>query len=500
MRYFATVAGARRLFPVLALLIALSIVPVVGHPTFVIAQDQEDQDEIEQGREANRQIEAQYGFYEDEELRAYVDRIGQQLASISERPQLPWTFRVLDSPAVNAFALPGGFVYVTRGLLAHMNSEAELAGVLGHEIGHITGKHSQQRQRRGLIGSLITLGAIAGTALVSPDAAGFLLDTGLAQNVAGLVLLKYSRAQELDADQRGIRYATAGGYDPRGIGAFFETLQSLEERSDRRGLPGWLSTHPQVDDRIGKSAVWTAETLRVYNVDPEDLTQGREDHFFAVDGIVFGENPREGYLDGQEFLHPDLRFALTFPSGWSVDNGRSAVTAVDPRQGAMIQLTLAPKSNATATDDYIRGYLRDVGARVEDSARQEIDGLEAVQVLFSARGARGNYAILGLWVSYEGRLYQLLGVTTPSAWRHYRSELSTSLGSFRRVTEAPVLGVEPARVKVSWTTQRLQLAGFIEAHPEVSVPAATIAIINHLELSDMLEAGALVKLVAGGPR
>jgi predicted Zn-dependent protease len=470
---------------------AAELLPVAGPLT---AAQQEDQGEIEQGREADRQIEAQYGFYEDEELLAYVNRLGQEVAAVSERPHLPWTFRVLDSPVVNAFALPGGFVYVTRGLLAHMNSEAELAGVLGHEVGHVTGKHSSGRQLRS---GLAMLGMLIG-GMVSDTFREIALDTGLAQSVSGLFLLKYSRDQELDADERGIGYATAAGYDPRGIGEFFATLQSLEQQSDRRNVPGWFTTQPQVDDRIERSDGWVAESLAAYSVRPEDLIRGQSDHILAVDGIVFGENPREGYFRGERFVHPDLRFAMTFPVGWQVNNGRQAVTAVDPREGAMIQLTLAELQDDTTAREYVEGYLRGVNAQIEDSERTSVNGLESLQVLFSARGESSNYAVLGQWTLRNGVLYQLLGVTSPSSWRSYRGAFAACEESFREITDAQALDVQPARVRVLRTPQRLQLVGFIEAHPEISVPPATIAILNHLALDDMLEVDALVKLVTGG--
>lgn len=456
----------------------------------------DDRDEVERGREADRQIEAEFGFYEDDALAAYVDRIGQAVAAVSERPQLPWQFRVLDSPAVNAFAIPGGFVYVTRGLLAHMNSEAELAGVLGHEVGHITGKHAEARQRRSLFGTL----GLLGLSILAPEAADFALRTGIAQNVLGLVLLKYSRDQELDADERGIGYATAAGYDPRGIGAFFETLQSIEERSDRKGLPGWLSTHPQVDDRIERGAGWAAESLAAAGSDPDELVQGRTAHLLAVDGIVFGENPREGFTRGDDFLHPDLRFAVTFPTGWTVRNSRQAVMVDDPDQRALIKLTLAPAGPGDSPSEYARAYLRQIRARVSNISDTRVDGLPAAQAVFQARGDNTIYAVYGLWVEYDGRLYELLGVTTPRNWNDYRRVLQRSLTSFRRLNDPEVLAVVPARVEVVRSSQAQRLRGVVEAHPETSVEPDVVALINQRDLEGAVEAGELVKLVTGGPR
>ncbi len=457
-------------------------------------QESEDQGEIEQGREADRQIEALYGFYEDEELASYVADIGNSMAALSERPNLPWTFRVLDSPVINAFAVPGGFVYVTRGLVAYAGSEAELAGVIGHEIGHVTGRHSRGR-RWGSI--LATLGILAGAVL--SDTVRDLVDLGVPQLISTLVLTKYSRGQELDADGRGIRYAAQAGYNPYAIGGFFQTLQSLEEHSDRKKLPGWISTHPQVDDRIERSNRTAGEALTEFGLRDDQLLVGRRALLERVDGVVFGENPREGYMDGDDFLHPDLRFRLAFPTDWSVANGRSAIIVSEPANLAYMKLELVSPKKGQEPYDYVRTYMRELGAEVIDSERIESNGLEAVEVGFTLDVNGTEYAVLGNWISFDGRLYQLLGVTTPRRWRTYGTRMRRSMHSFRELEDESVLETEPARVAVIELSQTVTLAGVLEAHPEISVPLEIVAILNHLSMDDLIIAGDAVKLVLGGP-
>ena len=456
-------------------------------------QNDEDRDEIELGREADKAIEAQYGFYADAALQEYVDGIGRSLASRSERSQLPWTFRILDSPVINAFALPGGFVYVTRGLLAYTNSEAELAGVLGHEIGHVTGRHSRGRSR---LSTWLSIGLLAGSLL--SGAVRDIASTGLPQQVSGLFLLKYSRDQERDADERGIGYATAAGYDPRGIGGFFETLQSLEQQSDRKKVPGWVSTHPKVDDRIERSEQWAREALARYGLLPDELFVGHREMLQAVDEVVFGENPREGYMAGDDFLHPDLRFALTFPSGWTVSNTRDSVTVVSPRESAYLQLTLLAAPGDGDVERLVRGYLRDLNARVAAIETRNDNQLDSIEAVFRVDGGRSSYAVLGHWVLYEDRLYRMLGVTSPSAWHDYSETLAASARSFRELTDPDSLAAEPARLSIVEVGQRQQLRGVLEAYPEVSVEAQTVAILNHRGLDDLIAAGSLVKLIFGG--
>ncbi len=458
-------------------------------------QNDEDRDEIELGREADQAIEAQYGFYDDAALQEYVDGLGRSLASLSERPQLPWTFRILDSPVVNAFALPGGFVYVTRGLLAYTNSEAELAGVLGHEIGHVTGRHSRGRSRAS---TWLSIGLLAGSLL--SGTVRDIVNTGLPQQVSGLFLLKYSRDQELDADERGIGYATAAGYDPRGIGGFFETLQNLEEQSDRKKVPGWVSTHPQVDDRIERSEQTAAEAVARYGLRPDELFVGHREMLQAVDDVVFGENPREGYLAGDDFLHPDLRFALTFPSGWTVGNARDSVTVVSPRESAYLQLTLSAAPGDGDTERVVRRYLSDLNARVADIGARNDNELEAIEAVFRVNGGRGSYAVLGHWVLYGERMYRILGVTSSSAWRDHADTLVASVRSFRELTDPDSLAAEPARLSIVEVGQRQQLRGVLEAYSEISVGAQTVAILNHRGLDDLIPAGSLIKLIFGGPQ
>jgi len=484
--------GKKRISTALLVCLVFSLLaqPLAAAPF----QEGDDRDEIEQGREADRQIEAQFGFYEDEELNAYVTGIGERMAALSERPDLPWTFRVLDSPVVNAFALPGGFVYVTRGLLAYAGSEAELAGVIGHEIGHVTGRHSRGRQRGSFLAGL----AILAGALLS-DTVRDLVELGLPQLAAGLVLNKYSRDQELDADERGIRYATQAGYNPYGIGGFFETLQSLEAQSDRRRLPGWISTHPQVDDRIERSNRWAAQSLARYNMQAELLFVGRTELLTEVDGIVFGENPREGYMSGDDFVHPDLRFRLTFPAGWQVQNARAAVTVVGPGEQAYMKLELAALQEGETPPNYVRAYLLELRADVLDSGQREINSFEAYEATFGVQAERTEYAVLGNWVLYDGRLYQLLGVTTPGRWREYASTMERSMHSFQELTDEQALAVEPARVRVVEVEQTMQLSGVIEGATDLSVSPQTVAILNHRALDDVIEAGDVVKLVTGGP-
>lgn len=287
--------------------------------------------EIRMGREADRAILAQYGAYEDTSLAAFVERVGQRLAEVSERPGLEWHFRVLDSPVVNAFALPGGYIYLTRGILAAMNSEAQLAGVIGHEIGHVTARHTAQQITQSQIASV---GLVAGLIFV-PGAGRY---GAVLQQSLGLLFLKFGRDHENQADELGIRYMVRAGYDPRAIPATYDMLRRLSERTGGGGLPTWLSTHPDPGDRKARTSTLAHEAVLAYRdrtlaVEEESLKQ-------RLDGLVYGEDPEEGYLVNNRFYHPGLGFQVDWPNGWGVMNTPQSVSGIAPDGGALITLTL----------------------------------------------------------------------------------------------------------------------------------------------------------------
>ncbi len=241
-----------------------------------------EQQEIELGRNEDQRIVESLGLYGGSTMQSYIQELGKKLAATSERPDLPWTFRVVDDPSVNAFALPGGFIYVTRGIMAHLNSEAELAAVLGHEIGHVTARHSVNQMSKS---QLASLGLGLGSA-ISPDFAAF---GGLAESGLGLLFLKYSRDDERQADDLGLRYVLRTHYDPRPMADVFGMLDSVSQASEGGRTPAWLATHPApanrkqaIEEKIaalkedsfragrssrpfttGRSTGWSTEPIRV---------------------------------------------------------------------------------------------------------------------------------------------------------------------------------------------------------------------------------------------
>ena len=322
------------------LAVGCAINPVTGNRELALVSESQ---EIEMGRQGSADVIAAYGLVPDAALQTYVNRIGQTLAAKTERPQLAWEFHVVDDAAVNAFALPGGYIFVTRGLLTHMTNEAELASVLGHEAGHVAARHSVQQISRQQIASLgLGLGSV-----LSPVIAkyGQVVGAGL-----GLLFLKYSRDDETQADQLGFRYALADGYDTREMIAVFQMLQDDAQLSGGGRLPEWQSTHPDPGNRIVDVQGMVAVSAQNFSA----MKVGGDEFLKRIDGMVYGENPRAGYFKGSLFIHPDLKFVLEFPDGWQTLNAADAVTGISSAQDALIQLRGAQGTRRRSGAGFLR--------------------------------------------------------------------------------------------------------------------------------------------------
>jgi len=481
-RPFTTARSTIRCLPLALVLAACATNPVTGKREIsLISQDQE----IQIGQQGAQQVAQEVGLINDQALQQYVQQVGAGLAAKSERPNLPWTFRVVDDPTPNAFALPGGFIFVTRGILDLMENEAELASVLGHEIGHVTARHSVQQMSQQQLAQL----ALGVGAILSPTVAQF---GGIASQGLGLLFLKYGRDDERQADNLGFRYALNGGYDVREMDDVFRSLQRLGEASKQSPLPTWLSTHPGEAERIqsidAKLAQVPASQLANAKVDSQAYMR-------HVDGLVYGANPRNGFFQGATFYHPDLRFQMTFPSGWSGQNLSQAVVAVSPQQDAIIQLTLA---QGNSPDAAAQAFLGQQGIQAGQATRETVNGVPAVASLFQAQTEQGTIQGLAAFFTYNGTTYQVIGYAPAQRYEAYDQVFRSSIGSFKPVTDPRVLSVQPNKVHVVTLPQAMSLAQFAQRYPS-AIPLAELAIVNQVEDPNaQLPSGALLKQIAGG--
>ena len=467
------------------LLAALALVAVGGCSTNPATGQKElnlvsESQEIAVGMQAAQQTKAQIGPYQDSTWQSYVSALGVQLAARSERPQLPWAFTVVDDPTVNAFALPGGFIFVTRGILTHMNSEAELAGVLGHEIGHVTARHSATQMSRA---QLAQLGLGLGTVL-RPDMAQYMgvLSTGLQ-----LLFLKYTRDDETQADMLGFRYSLRGGYDPHAMLDLFSMLQGVEAASGQERLPTWATTHPFPENRLAH----TEQMLDSAKVNYSALTWDREQYLRQLEGMVYGDDPRQGYFDGQAFYHPELKFQVVFPAGWRTNNGFSAVTGLAEKQDGLLQLELAgPEAIATQLQTFLAQDSVTSGA----TSRAPINGLPAATAQFTARLNQGAVQGYIAFITYGGRNYRLMTLATAAQAAAYDPAMLAWIRSFRPLTDPARINVKPARIHLVKLPRAMSLTTFNGSYPSV-VPIEQVALLNGVSSGEALPTGRLVKQV-----
>ena len=442
-----------------------------------------EQQEIAMGKEASQQVDSSMGLYQDAGLQKYIASLGKRLASVSERPNLPWKFQVVDDPSVNAFALPGGFIYVTRGILTYLNNEAELVGVMGHETGHVTAEHSVNQMSKQQLAQLgLGLGA-----MLKPDWAqkyGQLAMAGMS-----LLFLKFSRDDESQADELGLRYMEKLRYNPQKMAEVMTMLDSYTKAAGGGGTPEWLETHPDpgnrrqaIEENIGKDP--NAAGASMIN---------RDEYLKHIDGMMFGENPREGYFRGTTFFQPEMKFRFDFPSGWKMQNGKSAVLAMSPNQDAMMQISLAPGSSAQAAASQ---FFSQQGIVSQGVRNENIHGLSASTGQFTAQTEQGNLAGQATFIAYNNAVYEIVGYGAQEAWSGYASTVASSVGSFNKLTDPAALAVQPMHVKLVTMPQAMTIEEFASRYPS-AVDAQTLAIINGVGKGGRLAAGQKAKQVIG---
>jgi len=458
----------------LAALTACTLNPATGQRQLTLISEAQ---EVEMGRRAEPQVLASFGEYPDEEWQSYVNDLGLALAVTSERPHLPWAFHVLDDPLVNAFAYPGGYIYVTRGILSHFNSEAELVSVLGHEIGHVTARHSVEQMSQQQLAQL-------GLGVAAAASEDFRPYAGHAAAGLQVLFLKFSRDDERQSDDLGLRYMTRAGYDPEEMPNVFRTFDRMQDAAGGGQIPDWQSTHPDPDDRVGRIQA------RIVELPPElrDGKVGRDDYLRRLDGMTFGENPREGYSVGNTFYHPDMTFRVTFPDGWKIVNQRQAAGAISPNEDALVVLTLAEeKTPADAVRAFFEPENIQPGGRWRDSFYN-----------FNASSSDGSLVrgVVG-FVEHRNQVFQLVAYAGRDDFPQYGNAMRRSLASFGELHNRRYLDVEPARVEIVKLPRAMDFGEFLQHYPS-NAKNSQVAIINGVDENQILEKGRLMKQIVGG--
>lgn len=469
-------------FAIIIILYSCAVNPVTGRRQLALMSEQQ---EIAMGKEYDPQIVSMFGEYKDDQLLAFITEKGTEMGKISHRPNLQYHFRILDSPVVNAFAVPGGYLYFTRGILAQFNNEAELIGVLGHEMGHVTARHTVTQQSRQQLSQLLLIGGMIASETFR-DFAGY------AMQGMQLLFLKYSRDHERESDRLGVEYASKIGYDPQQMANFFNVLDKMNP-GESGGIPTFLSTHPDPGDRY-KDVTRMANEWKE-KLDKPEWQVNENSYLRMIDGIIYGEDPRQGFEESGVFYHPELRFRFAVPSGWRLLNAPTQVQMAPQDGQALVVFTLSQQNSAEAA---ARESLEALQLKLLESGSTSVNGMPAVATV-SERGTAGtqeHIRVLSHFIEYDGRVYVFHGVAPAPAFGNQAGVFETTMKSFNRLTDASKLNRQPVRLRVREVKQSATLA---EALRSLGVPQGQLeemALLNNLDLNDRVQSGRLLKTLS----
>jgi predicted Zn-dependent protease len=479
------------IYVLLAVVVTLIIVscavnPVTGKRQIMLMSEQQ---EIALGVSYDPQVIATFGEYPDAGLQSYVQAKGTEMGKISHRPNLAYHVRVIDSPVVNAFAVPGGYIYLTRGIIAQLNDEAEFMGVLGHEMGHIAARHSVSQQTKQQLGTLLLIGGMIASEKFAQYAE-------YAMQGMQLLFLSFSREDERQADALGVEYSTKMGYDANEMAEFFRVLEKMNMASAEGGVPTFLSTHPDPGNRqvaVKRDAKAWQDSLKLpsYKINTDPYLQ-------LVDGIVYGEDPRQGYVEGNIFYHPELKFRFSFPAGWKLTNAPTQVTIQPPDNKALILFTLSgQKSLQTAVDSTLAQY----GLTLQRSEKKTVNGMPAIVTLSkqvtqdNTTGQTSTNNVMSYFIEYGTTYYVFHSVSSDADFANYSGAMESAMNSFAKLTDASKINVVPQKVFVKKVTRAGTLASVFSYYGVKQDKMAEMALLNDLELNDQVQAGKLIKIV-----
>ena len=442
--------------------------------------------EIEMGKSYDPQVVAEFGVYDNPAMQQFLSEKGMAMARQSHRPNLPWSFKLVDSEVVNAFAVPGGFVYFTRGIMAHFNNEAQFAGVLGHEIGHVTARHTVAQQSKQ---TLAQIGLIGGM-ILSPEVAS--QGESLMQGMQ-LLFLKFGRDAESQSDKLGVEYSTKIGYDAREMAGFFTTLDRLSGGQENR-VPTFLSTHPDPLNRE-QNVQALAQQYQAADATTQKYDVGRDRYLRMIDGMIYGEDPKQGFVEAGSFYHPELRFQFKIPGQWKLLNSPSMIQIVSPDQNSIMQIRLAQGSDQRAA---AQSFVQETGIQVANSSERAVNGLPATTIIGditqqNQQGQSQSIRVLASFISYGGNVYMIAGLAQPQNFNRYQRDIEYTIGTFAQLSDPSKLNRQPERVKIVTNPRQQTLQ---QALLGAGVPQARLnefAILNGMTLRETLPSGMLFK-------
>lgn len=475
----------------LACFVSCSRNPVTGKRQIILMSKEQ---EIAMGQQSHPSIVSSMGLYDDKKLSDFINEKGKAMARISHRPDLPYQFYIVDSPVVNAFAVPGGYVYFTRGIMAHFNNEAEFAGVLGHEIGHITAQHSARQQTTQLISTVGLIGGAIFVPQVGQNIEG-------AQQALQTALLGYSRAHESESDGLGVEYSSKIGYDANQMANFFGTMKRITDNSGQ-SIPEFLSTHPDPGNRLNK----VREMAKDYQgKNPGNYQVDRESYLRMIDGILYGEDPKQGFVENNMFYHPELRLQFPVPSGWQHQNSPSQFQ-MGPKDGKSSMILMLAKGNSL--DEAAQTMTKELSLNVLESNRTTINGNPALVIISRQQqqqqqgqpqqqaDPKTTLQIGTHLIQYNNAVYALHGLATVADFTNQFTTFQRVASGFRTLADSDKLNRKPERVQIKPAPRD---GSFSEVMSALGMPASRVeelGTLNSLKKDDRVTKGALVKVVS----
>jgi predicted Zn-dependent protease len=471
----------------LAVVISCAVNPVTGKKQIMLMSEAQ---EIQLGLSYHPQVMASFGEYADPAMQAFVQARGTEMGKLSHRPTLKYTVKVVDSPVINAFAVPGGYIYLTRGIMANFNNEAEFMGVLGHEMGHITARHSVSQQTKQQLGTLLLIGGM----IASEKFANY---AEAAMQGMQLLFLSFSRDDERQADQLGVEYASRTGYDAAKMADFYKVLIKMNLSEAQGGVPTFLSTHPDPGDRyndvLRDSKRWQ-DSLRL-----QSYKVGADSYLQMIDGMIYGEDPKQGYTLDNTFYHPEMRFKFSYPLGWNLTNAPTQVT-IQPADGkALMLFTL---SNQRTLEAAVDSTMAMYGLTLQRAERRTVNGMPTIvthakqQSQDQSGGTTAANAVISYFIDYSSVFYVIHGVSTEVDFASYAPTMEASMKTFAKLTDASRINVKPKRVYVKKAPRAGTLASTLSYYNMPQAMMEELALLNNMELNQPVPAGKYIKIVS----
>ncbi|MDE1461764.1 M48 family metalloprotease [Spartinivicinus poritis] len=464
-----------------ALLTGCAVNPATGSRDFVLMSESE---EVSTGRRHANQISKQLPIYPDKKLQAYVQRVGQRIVARSHRPNLAYQFTVIDTPDINAFALPGGYIYIHRGLMAYLNSEADLAAVLAHEVGHVTARHSVRQHSA----SMAT--GILGQVVAAYTGVGVAGD--LTSLLGTAVVRGYGREHELEADRLGAEYLANANYNPQAminvIGVLKDqsTFSASKARAEGRepvSYHGVFATHPRHDERL----------QQVINSVPQvSGDNGRDRYLRAINGMAFGDSTEAGVRVGRDFLHKPMGLKITFPKGWKIQNNPDSVVALSPNEQAILAMKLLPIKNQVQPAEYVRDLIgSDQMLGGHDIQKARIRGYSAI----ARSGYQGQLKRVAI-IYYQGKVFLLVGATKQSRYfSTYDPHMLETIHSFQVLPRRDYKKAEGLRVRLTRARRGETFARLAKRSALKEYAVEQLRLLNHYYPSGEPKAGEWLKIV-----